>query len=211
MDVGAEGSAGDGGTWSRCGLSRALEDGRVGLPEPKALPNDDKPIPFHLVGDDAFALKTFLMKPYSHQSQVHEQKIYSYRLSRARRVVENAFGLLSARMRVFGTTMNLQPPIVKTVAMCGCVLHNLILQRYPHAPNDVDHEDADHNVRPGAWRDQQHNLAGLLNPRGQNYQRQAKAQRDYLAKYYISEAGAVAWQDNMVYRRGRPQIAADDE
>ena len=204
VDIGTEGGAGDAATWYKCTLNQALETNRVGFPEDSPLPNDDTPIPFHLVGDDAFALKTWLMKPYSHQSQVYHEKIYSYRLSRARRVVENAFGLLQARMRVFGTTMQQQPPVVRIVTMCGCVMHNLILDRYPNAVFEVDNEDAEHNLIPGAWRQEQNIMEGLLNPRGHNYTRQAKAVRDYLAQYYCSEAGAVPWQERIVYPRGRP-------
>lgn len=97
VDVGAEGSASDGGTWKNCCLYDALEGKRAGVPDPAPLPNGDKPVPYHLVGDDAFAMRTFLMKPFSHRSQVRREVIYSYRLSRARRVVENAFGIFSQR------------------------------------------------------------------------------------------------------------------
>ena len=204
VDVGAEGSAGDGGTWYKCTLHDAIERNRDGFPEDRPLPNDDTPIPFHIIGDDAFALKKTLMKPYSHQSQVEHEKIFSYRLSRARRVVENAFGLLTSRLRVFGTTMQLQPSVVKIITMCGCVMHNLILNRYPHLPVEVDHEDEEHNVIPGAWREDNNGLEGLYNPRGQNYATQPKQMRDHLAHYYSSEVGAVPWQENMVYPRGRP-------
>ena len=205
VDVGAEGSAGDGGTWNKCSLREALETHRVGFPEDSPLPDgDDTPVPFHLVGDDAFALSMYIMKPYSHRSQLHHEKVYSYRVSRARRVIENAFGLLATRMRVFGTTMQLQPSVVKVVTMCACVIHNLILDRYPHLPQEVDNEDADHNVIPGTWRQEQVILEGLYNARGQNPSRQAKAVRDYLAQYYTSEAGAVPWQEDRVYPAGRP-------
>ena len=34
--------------------------------DPSPLPNDDRDIPFVLVGDNSFALKTWLMKPYAH-------------------------------------------------------------------------------------------------------------------------------------------------
>lgn len=97
VDVGAEGGASDGGTWKNCTLHNALEQRRAGVPEPRALPNDDKPIPYHFVADDAFAMKTFLLKPFSHRSQSRREIIYSYRLSRARRVVENTFGIMSHR------------------------------------------------------------------------------------------------------------------
>jgi len=65
-------------------LHDAIEENRAGLPEPAPLPNDDKPVPYHLVGDDAFGLRTWLMKPFSHRSQVHREIVYSHRLSRAR-------------------------------------------------------------------------------------------------------------------------------
>ena len=197
VDVGAEGGAGDAGTWFRCGLNSAIEDNRVGFPEDRPLPNDDTPIPFHIVGDDAFALKPWLMKPYSHHSQLHQERIYSYRLSRARRVVENAFGLLQARMRVFGTTMQQEPQVVKTITMCACVMHNLILERNPFSHTEVDHEDGLHNLQPGAWRDEVSIMQGLQHLHGQNYTRQAKGIRDYLSHYYTSEAGAVPWQDRL--------------
>ena len=203
VDIGAEGSAGDGGTWNKCNLHAAIEDNnRCGFPEDTTLPQDDRALPFHIVGDDAFALKPWLMKPFSHQSQVPHEKIFSYRLSRARRVVENAFGLLQARLRVFGTTLQLDPKVVKTVTMCGCVLHNLLLEKYPFATAEVDHEDGQHNMIPGAWRGMV-NLEGLHDRRGHNYSRQAKNIREYLAHYYSSEAGAVPWQERIVFPRGR--------
>ncbi|XP_069979435.1 uncharacterized protein [Penaeus vannamei] len=91
VDVGAERGAGYGGMRSKCDLNQAIEKKRAGFPEA---------IPFYLISDDAFALKPWLMKPYSHQSQVHHEKIFNYRLSRACRVVENPFGLLQARTSV---------------------------------------------------------------------------------------------------------------
>ena len=67
VDVGAEGDAQDGGTLStsNCSLHDALEENRVGVPQPEPLPNDDQPVPYHFVGDDAFALRTWMMKPSS--------------------------------------------------------------------------------------------------------------------------------------------------
>ena len=72
VDVGAEGGASDEGTWNNCTLQEAFEDNRAGLPEPVPLPNDDKPVPYNFVADDAFALRTWLMKPFSHRSQIHK-------------------------------------------------------------------------------------------------------------------------------------------
>ena len=198
VDVGAEGGASDGGTWSNCSLHNALEEHRAKVPQPVPLPADDKPMPYHFVGDDAFSLRTWLMKPFSHRSQVQRERIYSYRLSRARRVVENAFGILSQRFRCFMTTMQQNPDNINLITMCACVLHNLILTRYPQAIPEVDREDPDtHDLVPGQWRLDPH-MQGLMPLSGHRSQREAKDQREYLSHYYMSPAGAVPWQERMV-------------
>ena len=130
VDVGAEGGASDGGTWSNCSLHDAVEENIAGLLQPVSLPNDDQPVPYHFVGDDAFALRTWMMKPFSHRSQILRERIYSYRLSRAQRVVENVFGILCQRFRCFLTTMHQHADNITLITMCACVLHNLILIRY---------------------------------------------------------------------------------
>ena len=202
VDVGAEGGAGDGGTWNRCGLAMAISNKTAGLPEDECLPYDTETIPYHIVGDDAFALNTWLMKPYSNRNQNATQRLYSYRLSRARRVVENAFGLLQTRWRIFGTTMQHSLQTSKLVVMAACVMHNLALKHYPFAMGDIDTDNREEFV-PGAWRND-NLMADLHVRRGVNATIRAKAIRDYLAQYYTSEVGAVPWQERRVFPHGRP-------
>lgn len=52
-----------------------------------------------ILGDDTFCLSINLIKPYS--KTVLNEKIFNYRLCQARRVVENAFGILVLGFRVF--------------------------------------------------------------------------------------------------------------
>lgn len=55
---------GRGGVWNRTDLWDALENGKINLPMPQPLLNRTEDCPYVIVGDDAFALKPFLMKPY---------------------------------------------------------------------------------------------------------------------------------------------------
>jgi hypothetical protein len=97
VDVGANGSCSDGGVFINTSLREAIEDGTAGIPDPQPLPNDDQDVPFAFVGDDAFPLRSWLMKPFPHRQMTRSERIFNYRLSRARRVVENAFGILAHR------------------------------------------------------------------------------------------------------------------
>lgn len=61
----------------------------------------DHPFPYFLVGDEALALKQQMQRPCSEGELPEVRRIFNHRLSRARRVIENAFGILAARWRIF--------------------------------------------------------------------------------------------------------------
>ena len=62
-----------------------------------------------IVADDAFPLKEHIQKRYSQVGLTIEKRIFNYRLSRAQRIVENAFGILANLFRVFMTPIGLAP------------------------------------------------------------------------------------------------------
>ena len=66
-------------------LKECLSNGSIGLPPPSPLPNDDQDMPYFLLGDDAFCLRTYMMKPFSARNLTKEQRIYNYRISRGRK------------------------------------------------------------------------------------------------------------------------------
>ena len=109
VDVGAQGRACDGGVWDQCNLRKYLEEKRLHVPGEALLPHSDIKSPYVIVGDDAFPLKSYLMKPFPGKNVSDDQRIFNYRLSRARRVSENAFGILAAKFRVFQAPINSSP------------------------------------------------------------------------------------------------------
>ena len=98
-DVGAVGSQSDAGVFAQTHLYNLIDHMEINLPEAECLPNDPDgmPVDYFIAGDEAFALKTWMQKPYPDRGLTVEERIFNYRLSRGRRVVENAFGILAAR------------------------------------------------------------------------------------------------------------------
>ena len=135
VDIGCNGRISDGGVFKNCNLYSMLEENKMKIPKPKNLPGTTIACPYHIVAHDAFPSKEYIMKPYSQIGLTRDRRVFNYRLSRARRVVENAFGILSNRFRVFMTPMALVPEKVKVITMACCCLHNFLRSRI--AANDV--------------------------------------------------------------------------
>jgi len=78
--------------WENCWKPITLN-----IPNSKPLPNSEEPLPFVTVADEAFPLKEYLLRPYPGFSAQNDEskQIYNYRLSTARRVVENASRVLT--------------------------------------------------------------------------------------------------------------------
>lgn len=108
IDVGGYGKQSDGGTFASSTLYEQLENGSL-LPEGKKLPNSDVVLPHVLLGDDAYPLKTYLMKPYSKRNLSREEEIFNYRLSRSRRTVECSFGIMAAKWRLLNKPIECHP------------------------------------------------------------------------------------------------------
>ena len=97
VDVGSYGADSDAGIFRESGLYHALDQKKPGLPPSSHLPDGDFDVPYFLVGDDVFSLRSWIMKPHSKKTMTAAERIFNYRLSRARRIVENAFGILANR------------------------------------------------------------------------------------------------------------------
>ena len=191
VDIGTEGSCSDAQIFNAGELRDKIEDGSIGFPEAKPIEPGGPDLPYFILGDDAFALKTWLMKPYSIRGRGRAFQIANYRISRGRRVVENAFGILSARFRVFKSAMLVHPDKVRDIVLACVVLHNM-LRAERGAGGARAERDLEDEVIPCDLED--------CDPDGghdRNPAQSAKDQRDYL-KDWSNGAGAVDWQNGKV-------------
>jgi hypothetical protein len=144
IDVGSYGSRSDGGIFGKSALQAAIEQNKLDLPENSVI-----------VGDDAFPLKEYMMKPYPRRvNQCLKERVYNYRHSRARRIVGNAFGILATRFRIFFRVIGLEPQKVVKIVKATCAMHNWIRKRgNSNHGITVDYEDLDNGrVIAGSWR-----------------------------------------------------------
>lgn len=157
VDVGCNDRVSDGGVFNRSTLNIEMQTNSIGLPPARLLPGSDVECPFYIVADDAFALRKNIMKPFPFRNMSKEERIYNYRISRGRRIVENAFGILAQRFRFLQNCVCLQPVVVEKMVLASCALHNFLRSRSSARiylrTGDVDLEHSEtHDVQEGAWR-----------------------------------------------------------
>jgi len=85
IDVSGYGKSSDGGHFTGSILEKSLEANTLNIPNFKPSPNSEEPLPFVIVGDEAFPLKKYLLRPYPGVSALNDdsKQIYSHRLLRA--------------------------------------------------------------------------------------------------------------------------------
>ena len=161
VDVGAYGRQSDASVFANCAFGKMLKSNKLLLPEEKPLPRTMGPqIPFVFVGEEAFFLQQHMMRPFPGKLLLQQKRIFDYRLSQARRIVENAFGILAACFRVFRRPLMVSVENSETVVKGAVVLHNFLRQEIATqylTPKSVDHEDYRGHVSPGEWRQNANN------------------------------------------------------
>ena len=84
-------------------------------------------MPFIILGDEAYLLKIYLMKPFARKDLSCEERVFNYRLSRARRCIECAFGILVAKWRLLNKAVELNISKAEGTVRCICLLQNIII------------------------------------------------------------------------------------
>jgi hypothetical protein len=200
--VGCQGRISDGGVFNATPFSSLLYQDKLSIPNPEPLSGRIIPTPYVIVADEAFPLKENIMKPYPGPLQESPRRIFNYRLSRARRVVENTFGLLCSVFRLFRKPLCLNVKNAEVVVTACIYLHNFLRKSATSAfiyapPGTFDCETTDGLHIPGSWRAITTGDTGVRDLR--HIPRRAATTaievRDEYRNYFMTNEGKVPWQE----------------
>lgn len=204
-NIGCQGRISDGGVFSNTIFKQLLDENKLNLPDDDIICGRQKYVPYVFVADDAFPLKPNIMKPYpGAQEKGSKCRIFNYRLSRARRVIENAFGILSVVFRILRKPLLLDPDKAKKVTLTCVNLHNYLRKSKTSKlsyspPGTFDVEDIDTGtITPGRWRTNERESTSLL-PLTRTARKASMAAqeiRNEICNFFQTPNGRVSWQDN---------------
>lgn len=189
-DIGTQGASNDAGIFNRSDFKTAMQGGQLQLPTLSEGEAAELDVPHHFVVDDAFGLCETMLKPYPLRNMTPKQQVFNYRLSRARRCVENAFGIMTSRFRVLRTPIMQNYSNAVSTAKAIVVLHNYLLCNVPTMPSrevDVAREEEAAVRRP-----QSAAVRGAGTGVGNLY-------RERLAEYFFTR-GQVDFQWEQTFR-----------
>ena len=141
------------------------------------------------------------MKQYHGKCLLEDKRIYNHKHSRTIQTIENSFGILSAKWRIFRKPISAGVDTVEKIIKAAVCLHNYLRQtdlaNYTFAAF-VDSENGDGDIILKNWRNTVQNegssLMGLNHSRSNRSKFDATEIMDDFKSYFNSPQGAVAWQ-----------------
>ncbi len=185
----------DGAVFAKSALKREMDNNLFDFPQEGVF-----------VVDDAFPLTTRIIKPYSRCGPLTlDQRVANYRISRACKIVENAFDILVSKFRIYEKAIDLGLKTTEVVVKTTCTIHNWLRKtsnrNFPYTlPGMIDDEAHETGcIISGSWR--QGHSDGLVDVvqlgASNNHTRAASAKRDQCKQLFVTSE-AVPWQLHMI-------------
>ncbi|CAH1959450.1 unnamed protein product [Acanthoscelides obtectus] len=129
IEIGGKGRQSDGGTFHFSKFNELLTNNRFHMPPPRRLPGSNILLPHVLVGNEAYPLKTYLMRPFPSSTLDDSKRIFNKRLSRAQVTIDCAYGIMTNKWRIFLKPMETDTKHAKLIIKAGCLLHNIVREK----------------------------------------------------------------------------------
>ncbi|CAH2013981.1 unnamed protein product [Acanthoscelides obtectus] len=203
-DFGTNGRISDGGVLQNTTFFEKLVNEDLNIPQPDDICDNFQNVPYVFVADDAFPLRTDILKPFRQGLlDSADKEVFNYRLSRARHIVENVFGILASRFRIFQSPINLEPENIEKIVMAACALHNFLIehQSSTYAPANLRYQENsnDGSLISIGCDSSQSNMIPLNRQNRGNIGNDAKEIRQRFMDYFMND-GEVPWQKNHILK-----------
>jgi hypothetical protein len=199
VDLGSAGHNSDAGIFKRCELGRRIMDDDLDFPPNKLIPGFAAGgfVPHVIVGDAAFPLRENIMIPYGKPSSgnlTREQRIFNYRLSRARGKAEQLFGLMVQRWRLlYNGRIKLTPESLIPILQAILVLHNLVQKRGGKLPPGCSNPFKE-EFKP---EEKEWLLQNIPKKGGKPAEEPVRIRKVFTE--YFNYLGSISWQDRSAF------------
>lgn len=180
VDIGAYGKDCDSSILKDTEFYKRLERGELNIPDAKPIAPDGLKVPYIFIGDNAFAINEHILKDFSNHNLSVKQRVFNFRLHRARRYVECAFGIFSNKWRIFHRPVNVSKVFSKNIVKACVILHNIVRIRDGHRNEDL-------MIASGS------RLQNLMD-KTQSTHKTGQGVRTCFANYFVSQEGQLPWQ-----------------
>ncbi|CAH1969151.1 unnamed protein product, partial [Acanthoscelides obtectus] len=187
VDIGSFGRQSDGGNFRSSSLFRALDRKELDVPPDQCLPQTNIKAPLVIVGDEAYPLLPYLMRPYPRRNLDNSKRIFNYRLSRARRCAECAFGIMSGKWRILLKPIETKIETAINIVKAICILHNFVIEQEGFKTNKECQTGFSGDINPSTYTHSQY-----------RFSEDAKRTREILTNYFVT-TGAVEWQNQFSF------------
>ena len=209
VGIGNSGRQRDGSVYANSHLGYAIENKLLNVPPDAKISRSSKVLPYVFVGEDAVGLKRHMMKPYPFSNLCESKLVFNYRLSCARRVIENTFGICASRFRVLHRPIIAKVQNVIAITKSVVALPNFLMDANRadasnyYSPQTFTDQDGPNGLTPDEWRQDTNNITGLTDithvGASNTYGEDAKLVREQFTHCFNNDS-VVDWQWHLVHR-----------
>lgn len=175
------------GIFKESNLKSKLDNDELNIPPPTISCHGD--LPYVFVASEAYPLSKYMMRPYTLGNHSDfKSRVFNFRLSQARIVIDRAFSLLVSRWHILKRPMLRNVEKTQNTILASTYLHNFIIKQEQvlNQKQYSKYTDADKEDQSSILKFFKHKPNNKCQQLAVNY-------RDTFAQYFMAE-GAVDWQ-----------------